>query len=676
MADILLLEPGYANKYPPIGLMKISYFHKYIHHDYVRFAKGKLPDALSEKKWDRVYVTTLFTFEWQKTKEAIEYALSVVKDPTQVYTGGILATLMPDLIAKNFPTVKNNPGLLDKKGTLGLKYEECIDRLTLDYGMLDDIADEYIYPAHDAYFTYMTRGCGMKCEFCAVQTLEPEYYPYISITESLKRVDEQFGPKKDLLLMDNNVLRSPRFDEIIDEIKALGFAKGATYINPKSGKRVQRFVDFNQGLDAFLLTPHKAKRLGELAIRPARIAFDHIEDAEAYKKAIRLCAENGITHMSNYLLYNGVDFTGKGHSYHADTPEDLYERMHISMDLQEELIKSTGHQVTIFSFPMRYIPLEDLKRGFVGTHWNPKYLRALQRMLIPTQGKGVSSRSFFEADFGKTPKEFVRALAMPENHLGWRGDFIPRRNETPGEIKARKAVWDENQLYLKEWNRLFDMLGDSRESFISAIGDNNTTVDRFISLTDLTQKKLFIHYFTTSTMLKAFSMESEDDRKIYVDYITNEFPIMYQRLVRYIANGRIPYSSLQGVYQVMGKRVVADILGALDYETDELPFVIHNLSKVQTIMKRDLFDFELVKCLFIYCRYGILTRREKNKIISSIKNLDERTTRELLLKHFESFKKAVIKNAVNGEVGAAYIIEELNKQLTNVYKQLSIFDVQ
>lgn len=675
MADILLLEPEYSNKYPPIGLMKISYFHKYIHHDYVRFAKGRLPDAFNDKKWDRVYVTTLFTFEWPKTKKAIEYALSVVKNPYQVYTGGILATLMPELISENFPTVKNNPGLLDKKGTLGLEHEECVDRLTLDYGILDDIADEYVYPAHDAYFTYMTRGCGMKCAFCAVQTLEPKYYPYISITDTIKKVDEQFGPKKDLLLMDNNVLRSPRFDEIIDEIKELGFAKGATYINPKTGKRVQRFVDFNQGLDAFLLTPHKAERLGELAIRPARIAFDHIEDAEAYKKAIRLCAKNGITHMSNYLLYNGVDFTGKGHSYHADTPEDLYERMHISMDLQEELIESTGHKVAIFSFPMRYIPLEDLKRGFVGTNWNPKYLRALQRMLIPTQGKGVSSRAFFEADFGKTPEEFIRALAMPESHLGWRGDFIPHKNETQSEIKARKAIWDENQLYLKEWNRLFDMLGESRESFISAIGDNSITVDKFVSLVDCTQKKLFIHYFTTSTMLKAFSMESENDRKIYIDYITQEFPIMYQRLVQHIANGKIPYSSLQGIYQAMGKKVVFDILNVLDYEAEEIPFVIHNLSKVQIMMKKSVFDFDLIKCLFIYTQYGILNNKEKNKIINAIKKMDERTTRELLLRHFESFKEAAIRHTSDGEVGAEYIIDELDRQLTNVYEQLSIFDI-
>lgn len=370
-----------------------------------------------------------------------------------------------------------------------------------------------------------------------------------------------------------------------------------------------------------------------------------------------------------------MDFTGKGHSYHADTPEDLYERMHISMDLQEELIESTGHKVAIFSFPMRYIPLEDLKRGFVGTHWNPKYLRALQRMLIPTQGKGVSSRSFFEADFGKTPEEFVRALAMPESHLGWRGNFIPRRNETSGEIEARKIVWDENQLYLKEWNRLFDLLGDSKDVFISMIGDNNITVERFISLTDPTHKKLLIHYFTTTTMLKAFSMEPVEDRNLFIDYITNEFHIMYRRVMRYIANSKIPCSYLQGICEAMGRKAISDILSFLDYEAEQTPFVVHNLSKVQMMTKKSFFDFELIKCLFMYSQYGVLNRKSKSRIINSIKNLDERTTRELLLKHFDHFKEVVIKDAIDGEVGAEYIIDELNKQLTNVYKQLSIFDV-
>lgn len=77
----------------------------------------------------------------------------------------------------------------------------------------------------------------------------------------------------------------------------------------------------------------------------------------------------------------------------------------------------------------------------------------------------------------------------------------------------------------------------------------------------------------------------------------------------------------------------------------------------------------------MYSRYGVLSRKEKNRIIQAIKNLDERTTRELLLKHYGNFKEVVIKDAVEGEVGAEYIIEEIDKQLANVYRQLSIYDI-
>ena len=41
---VLLVEPGYKNKYPPMGLMKISTYHKQL-GDEVRFVKGFSKDA-------------------------------------------------------------------------------------------------------------------------------------------------------------------------------------------------------------------------------------------------------------------------------------------------------------------------------------------------------------------------------------------------------------------------------------------------------------------------------------------------------------------------------------------------------------------------------------------------------------------------------------------------------
>jgi hypothetical protein len=289
--------------------------------------------------------------------------------------------------------------------------------------------------------------------------------------------------KKDLLLLDNNVLWSKDYEKIIEEIKKCGFGKGATYIPPneydisisnlynkfnerayvkkiisiydetaeklkekeqaefyllreennclyaytaatkkiraidkyfrplyeRTHKRLERsrYVDFNQGIDARLVTANKIKKLAEINIRPLRIAFDDYKLRGIYEKAIRLAAKYGIKDLSNYLLYN-----------YEDEPDDLYFRMKLNVDLCEEL------GVSIYSFPMKFHPIDDPKyfsnRDYVGIHWNRKFIRAVQAVLNATKGKIGRGKSFFEEAFGKNIDEFHKILWMPEEFIIYR----------------------------------------------------------------------------------------------------------------------------------------------------------------------------------------------------------------------------------------------------------------
>lgn len=669
---ITLPDKVYIQEVTEFNRMQEELYERIRTELYVRFAKGRLPEGLENKKWDRVYVTTLFTFEWENTKKALQYALSVVKPGGKVFTGGILATLRPEWIAKEFPTVINNTGLLNHEGTLGLKGEECIDTLPLDYGILDDIKDEYKYPAEDAYFTYMTRGCGMNCTFCAVKTLEPTYEPYVSISDSIKRIDKEFGPKRDLLLMDNNVLRSPKFDQIIDEIKALGFEKGATFVNPKTGKTVVRHVDFNQGLDAFLLNEHKAQRLGELAIKPARIAFDHIEDEDVYVRAITLCARAGIDHMSNYLLYNGEDFTGKGHSYHADTPEDLFYRMHLTMELGENLTEELGRKIAIFSFPMRYIPLDNDQRGFIGANWNAKYLRALQCMLIPTQGKGIQGRSFFEADFGKTAEDFVMYLAMPERLLNKRGHFVERKDEPKFEREIRYTQWSENRHLIDTWMKYYSMF--EKDTVLEYIGCNRFSVETLDKIENEELKKLYFLYLTPSATIRVFSDCTEDTKRIISTFILEELPFMYSRIVETILSSKPGYKVIAGILENFGEKVCTDLLKKIDlfsgHDNDKLTMLI-KANKSKRLVD---FDFSLLQFIPYFHVSNLLSKQEEQIIMNSAYELKEAPIRKILLLHLDELKDVLIKT--NGaQPGDTQIISVIEEQIKELYHQISIFEL-
>ena len=130
---------------------------------------------------------------------------------------------------------------------------------------------------NNAYFGYASRGCVRKCHFCGVPKLEGAQRPGQSLTKLIKEVDERHGRMRDLMLMDNNVCAAPNYKEIIAEIIDLGFEKGAK-IMQKSGIEVERRVDFNQGVDARILCKDimYLKEMSKIAIKPLRIAFDHI----------------------------------------------------------------------------------------------------------------------------------------------------------------------------------------------------------------------------------------------------------------------------------------------------------------------------------------------------------------------------------------------------------------
>ena len=442
MADrnILLIEPGYNNKYPPLGLMKIAQYHgERGKRDRVRFIKGEDQSVLATA-WDRIYVTTLFSFEYPKISQAIDFALLVANGHAErVFVGGIAASLMHErFVAEHrWHGIRFIKGLLSAAPAVSLQLDEFseelysddvsgtpIEDLVPDYGILTQV--KHHYSVHDAYFTYTSRGCIRKCGFCGVPKLEGAQRDTESLTSTVRSIEALYGPKKDLILMDNNVVASPRFKDIIAEIRDLGFVRGAMLKREGTRVPVQRRVDFNQGVDARILCkdPMYLRELSTICLRPLRIAFDHLGLRAPYEKAVRYAHDFGLHELSNYMLYN----------FHDD-PADLFQRMRLNVALNEEL------GVRVWSFPMRYQPTDRPDRSHVGERWSRYQLRSMQIILQATHGVVSGEPRFFKRAFGDTVDDFERILLLPHDFIfnrSWYEESDPeqRLHEFRAEFQA------------------------------------------------------------------------------------------------------------------------------------------------------------------------------------------------------------------------------------------------
>lgn len=151
--------------------------------------------------------------------------------------------------SKVFTFTPENPYLPEntvRGGTGYGKYNELpaeIDAMFPDYS---------IYPDVDYAIGFLTRGCIRKCPWCVVPKKEGTIRPY-NTWRQIKRPDS-----RKIVFMDNNVLACEY---------------GIEQMRDMVGKSVR--IDFNQGLDARLITEDIAKLLSELKwIKQIRMSCD------------------------------------------------------------------------------------------------------------------------------------------------------------------------------------------------------------------------------------------------------------------------------------------------------------------------------------------------------------------------------------------------------------------
>ena len=427
--NILLVEPDYRSKFPPLGLMRLSTYHRG-RGDHIAFVRGENEWA-RVRRWDRIYVASLFTWELPRTGDTIDFYRKSVKDPQDIFVGGVAVTLLPNYIRQRGSGCTVIEGPLDKPGRLGAG-TPAIANLVPDYSILKRVDHEY-YP-HDAYFVRTTKGCIRTCHFCAVPRLEKEFGAMRPLREQVSNALKQHGERQHLVVMDNNILGIAGIDEIFEDIRDLGFHAGAK----RNGR--ERTVDFNQGLDARLISakPELAKLLRTICVSPIRLAFDFVGIRPAYEKAIRLLVTEGFNEFTNYMLFN-----------FGDTPRDLYDRLWVNANLNKEL------GVRITGFPMRFIPMDDVSRRHVAPGWKWRYLRGIQCVLLATRGLVSPNPDFIRHAFGETFEDFLEILSMPDRYIVYREHY------------ANDGAAD--------WKREFGRLsGDKKDELLKILQDLNS----------------------------------------------------------------------------------------------------------------------------------------------------------------------------------------------------------
>lgn len=182
---------------------------------------------------------------------------------------------------------------------------------------IDAVFPDYsIYPDVDYAIGFLTRGCIRKCPWCVVPHKEGHIRAYRTWRD-VKRPDS-----RDIVFMDNNVLAC---------------AHGIEQLREMAGENIR--IDFNQGLDARLITEDVAALLARLKwIRFIRMSCDTDAMLDVVLNAIKRLRACGVKpyRVFVYLLVQDIQSAERRALALRDVGADVFAQPYRDFENQRE----------------------------------------------------------------------------------------------------------------------------------------------------------------------------------------------------------------------------------------------------------------------------------------------------------------------------------------------------
>ena len=198
---------------------------------------------------------------WHKSRgDSVEWYDPLFSRPDRIYASKVFTftTDFQDYAAGDPEPVRGGTGY-----DPDVKLPDEIERMIPDYS---------IYPEWGSALGFLTRGCIRNCPWCIVPRKEGK----LQVVDDIERIA---AGRRDVVLLDNNFLAAP--GEFVRE-------------QLEKAARLGLRLDFNQGLDARLMTAENARLLTACRwIRFIRFSCDTTAMIEPIRRAVRLIRETG-----------------------------------------------------------------------------------------------------------------------------------------------------------------------------------------------------------------------------------------------------------------------------------------------------------------------------------------------------------------------------------------------